>query len=327
MADFPSHFLPSYTQESCEDALFHYTTAAGLIGILTSSQFRSTAYYCANDESELSEGQGLLTALFRQATYELADVNDRRVEIFANRGVDIMHYADGFEQMISAMALSSLGVYMTCFFRPRSEEDFIHGLLSQWRGYGADGGYALHFSRKKLLAAIGGATSEKLNYDLRDVHYTRENPLKADVLQHKEAFIGAFMAHLDELAEPLNFSKRSMRNPIAGLLGGPLEAFLNYLTHTKSKHFAEERESRLTLVQLASDADGNLPVQYFERSGLVIPYTLTPLDRFPIMDCLEWIVVGPGPRINSRFKSAGQLARQFARSVRVRASHIPFTRL
>jgi len=75
--------------DSRDDALFHYTTATGLIGILTSGQIWSTAYYCANDESELSAGQGVLTTLFRKATYELIDSSDRRVSLFARRGVDV----------------------------------------------------------------------------------------------------------------------------------------------------------------------------------------------------------------------------------------------
>lgn len=328
MSDYPSHILPKYTDETRDDALFHYTTATGLIGILTSAQMWSTAYYCANDESELSTGQGVLTPLFRKATYKLIEETDPRVSIFGNRGVDITHYAVHFEQSIAAMALSSLCTYMTCFFRPTSEEDFLHGLLSQWRGYGTDGGYVLHFSRKKLLEAIDrSVAADELNYDLQDVHYSVENPLKQELLGHSDAFLKALMAHLDELAQPLDFNKKTMRNPIAGLPGGPFEAFLNYLVHTKNKHFAEERETRLTLTQLVARTGGNLPVQYFNRAGLVVPYTQTPIKTFNVLDSLEWVVVGPGPRLKSRFKSVNQMIQHTGRKIYVRASHIPFTRL
>ena len=299
-----------------------------LIGILTSGQIWSTAYYCANDESELSTGQGVLTTLFRKATYELIDSNDRRVSLFARRGVDVMHYAEGFEQLIASMALNSLCTYMTCFFRPTGEEDFLHGLLSQWRGYGTDVGYVLHFSRRKLLAAIDRCvTADRLNYDLQDVHYSVNNPLKDDVLRHQDAYLQAYFAHLDELAKPINFNKTAVRNPIAGLPGGPLEALLNYLVHTKNKHFAEERETRLTLTQLVPLAGERLPVHHFNRAGLVVPYTQTPAATFNILDALEWIVVGPAPRLKSRFKSVTQLVQQSGRRIFVRASHIPFTRL
>jgi hypothetical protein len=328
MSDFPSHVLPRYTEESRSDALFHYTTASGLIGILTSGQIWSTAYYCANDESELATGQGILTPLFRNAAHELHQAADPRVGTFARRGVDVMHYADHFEQSIAAMALSSLCTYMTCFFRPVDEEDFVHGLLSQWRGYGTDSGYALHFSRAKLLDAIGRTvTKSGLNVDLQDVHYSLDNPFKAEVLRHKDAFLSGFLEHLDELAQPLDFSKKTMRNPIAGLPGGPLEAFLNYLVHTKNRHFAEERETRLTFAQLVSAVEDSLPVRYFNHGGLVVPYVQTPLDTFNVLGCVDWVVVGPGPRLKARFKAVTQMIQQMGRKIDVRASHIPFTRL
>ena len=31
------------------------------------------------------------------------------------------------------------------------DETYKHGLLSQWRGYGNDGGYAIEFNKKKLI--------------------------------------------------------------------------------------------------------------------------------------------------------------------------------
>lgn len=56
MRDIPNHISPTYSDEARDDALFHYTTASGLIGILNANELWSTAYYCANDESELTAG-------------------------------------------------------------------------------------------------------------------------------------------------------------------------------------------------------------------------------------------------------------------------------
>jgi len=238
-------------------------------------------------------------------------------------------YADRFEQQIVGMTLGLLCAYITCFCKPSSKEDFLHGLLSQWRGYGLDGGYALHFSRKKLLAAIENTNKPDglMSYDLQDVHYTPESPMKAEVLSHSDAYVSEYLSFLDELAEPLDSSKRTMRSPIASLLGGPLDAFLGYLIYTKNEHFGEERECRLSLIQPTSSSPSCLPVQYFNRGGLLVPYTKTPRSDFNILDCLEWIIVGPGPRMGARFKSVSQLVRQSEREIKVRASHIPFTRL
>jgi len=326
MTQIPSHFLPAYSTESQEDALFHYTTANGLMGILGAGEIWGTAYYCANDESELVTGKGVISPLFRRTTEEMIKASDPRVLTFMRRGVDIRTYADHFEQQIVSMAFSLLCAYITCFCKPNSEEDFHHGLLSQWRGYGADGGYALHFSRKKLLAAIEIANkSDEWSYELQDVHYTLENPKKAEVLRYSDAFVSAYLGYLNELAEPIDFNK-NMRSPIADLPGGPLEAFLDYLVHTKNKHFGEERECRLSRIQTVAASADCQPVNYFNRGGLLVPYTKTPRSVFNILDCVEWIIIGPGPRMGARFKSISHLVQQSGLEIKVRASHIPFTR-
>ncbi len=319
----PGHTSPPYSEEARDNALFHYTTARGLIGILTSGQLWSTAYHCANDETELAAGRGALTPIFRNFTYKLVETQDPRVTIFAHRGVDKMTYADGFENLLTSMSLSALSTFITCFCRAMGPEDFSHGLLSQWRGYGADGGYAIQLNRKKLKAAVGGVEG----YDLQDVHYDTKNPLREEMLGHTDAYIKAYESHLNELAKPLNFTSRTVRSPIADLGWASLEAHLNYLVHTKNRHFGEERECRLSLVQATTRIEGALPVAYYERGGLVVPYVSTPLAKLNILECIEWIIVGPGPRMASRFKSAVQLVQDTCGGVYVRPSHIPFTRL
>jgi len=89
MSEIPGHVLPTLSDESREDALFHYTTATGLIGIFDTREIWSTAYYCANDESELAAGKGILAPLFRSTTFKLIEDKDPRVLTFARRGVDI----------------------------------------------------------------------------------------------------------------------------------------------------------------------------------------------------------------------------------------------
>jgi len=325
MRDIPNHISPTYSDEARDDALFHYTTASGLIGILNANELWSTAYYCANDESELTAGEGVLSPIFRSNTYQLIEAKDPRVRTFSQRGVDIRDYAEGFEQQVTAMAWSLMCLYMTCFCKPASKEDFTHGLLSQWRGYGTDGGYALQFSRKKLLAAMAGANDPQgAIYELKDVFYDRDNALKPKVLSHTDKFVQAYSNYLDELAEPIDFKKTTWRSPLQGLTGGPLECLLDYLVQTKNTHFREERECRLSVLQTLGD--GALGVNYFNRAGIVVPYVKTP-RAFDVLSCIDWIVVGPAPRMTTRFKSVNHLVRQRGLQIKVRPSHIPFTRI
>ena len=131
MSNIPNHISPRHTEEARDDALFHYTTARGLLGIMTTGQLWSTAYYCANDETELSAGKGVLTSLFHKHMHELIDQRDSRVLTFARRGVNPRECAENFEQHVTSMALSLLSTYITCFCKASGEEDFLHGLLSQ----------------------------------------------------------------------------------------------------------------------------------------------------------------------------------------------------
>ncbi len=325
MTEIPNHTAPPYSEEAREDALFHYTSASGLMGILENGELWSTAYFCANDESELAAGKGILEPLFRTATYELINASDPLVRTFSSRGVDIRRYADGFEPLITGFALSALCAYVSCFCKPSGAEDFGHGLLSQWRGYGSDGGYALQLSKKKMLAEITevNATSG-VNYQLQDVYYSSDNPLKTEVLGHKDAFLRAYREHLDELS--LDSHDTTVKSPISGLVGGPLESFLDYLIHTKNLHFREERECRLSLIDVLSSKSAALPVNHFNRGGLLVPYKKTAKPTFNVLKCVDWIVIGPAPRMGARFKSVVQLVRRLDLPIYVRPSHIPFTR-
>ena len=238
-----------------------------------------------------------------------------------------MSYADGFERQLTALAMNSEVAYITCFCQPFRKEDFLHGLLSQWRGYGTDGGYALQFSRSRLLDAIKSANKvNDLNYDLEDIYYTPESPLKDRVLADRAAFLDEFEKCLDELAKPIDLSQTSMRNPIFDLLKGPLIPLLDYLTCTKNVHFAEERECRLSLIQPAAVDPAFRPVKRFSRNGLMVSFTTTPKESFDILGCVDWILIGPGPRMGARFKAVCELVRHSERKILVRPSHIPFTR-
>ena len=321
----PTHLSPPYSDDAIKDALFHYTTGDGLHGILSNKELWSTAYFCMNDESELKTGRGILASLFSLKTHDLIEKNDPAVQTISRRGVDIREYPRNFEDELIGLALSDLCIYLTCFCIPTTKEDFTHGLLSQWRGYGPDGGYALQFSRSKLRNWSDRMYEDhQLNYDLNDVNYDNENPLKDEILKHKDTFIQEYLNFLDDIVN-IDFSKTVMPSPLRNLTQGPLESLLNYITHTKNVHFREERECRLSFLDLSIHNKNTRPVHYFNRNGLIVPFVKTPEDS-NILDCVEWIIVGPGTRIDSRFNSVCHMIKTMGLNIRVRPSHIPYSR-
>jgi len=325
LSDLPGHTLPNYSEDISEDALFHYTDANGLIGILQSKGIWSTAYYCTNDASELRAGRDVLTPVFRKKTHEMERQEDSRVVTIRNRGVDIRQYAEKFEQRIINHSLHFVGVYVTCFCKPNNKEDFLHGLLSQWRAYGNDGGYALQFSRGRLQDYLVRLNEDLgLNYEVQDVYYSPDNPLKKDVVSHSESFISSYVNFLDDIVN-LNASDPKFRSPVQDLFEGPLESLLDYLIHTKNQHFFEESECRMSIVDAINEGGALLPMFYFNRNGLVVPYVRTP-KNYSIIDCVDWIVIGPGPRIGDRFNSVKQMVNRMGLDIEVRPSHIPLSR-
>ena len=73
MSEIPNHTFPPYSEDSRDDALFHYTSADGLIGILQNREIWSTAYHCSNDASELDAGTGILTPEFLRSTQKMVE--------------------------------------------------------------------------------------------------------------------------------------------------------------------------------------------------------------------------------------------------------------
>lgn len=321
MQQINGHVTSRYSEEAAKDALFHYTTATGLLGIIENKGLWSTAHYAANDESELSFGEKVLSAIFSEEYYSIEKKSPEIIDDIRKNGVQPSSCIQDFAKLLPSLTLSSLSTFFTCFCRCKNEEDFQHGLLSQWRGYGKDGGYALQFSRKRLQQAIRNS-----NYDLENVRYSDDNDLKDLLLQHSNAFSECFENHLKERGEQgLSLLNTKPSNPLKGLSEGPLEALLNYIVYTKNKHFSEENETRMSLIQPRTSHDSNLPIKFYNRNGLVVPYVQTP-EKFDILSCVDWIIVGPSPRINARCKAVSQLIANSGYDIKIRPSHIPFTR-
>lgn len=325
-SDIPPHFLPNYSTEIRDDTLFHYTSAAGLIGILQTGKLWCTASYCTNDQSELSVGEEVLTSIFSNATQELIAADDPMVSIFGSRGVDIYEYASGYKGLVISLLFNKMTAYISCFCTPTAKEDFYNGLLSQWRAYGEDGGYAIQFSKRELESEIQKLDKEKSSgYSLKELFYSKENVLKKEFLSHSNTFKAAYLVHLRELSKPISFETKYVENPLRNFNAEALESLINYLVYTKNKHFNEERETRLSFLGISSSETDTTEAKFFNRNGLIVPYRET-TDRLQLLDCVQGVIVGPNPRMHARIRSVRQLIFGTGKKIPVRPSHIPFTR-
>ena len=313
------------------DAIFHYTNADGLLGILSNGEIWSTGYFTTNDASELVAGKGILTEIFRERTYQLLHENNKSVGVLREHGVSIFDEAGRFENMLFDSTMRTLHIFITCFCRPNSEIDFQDGLLSQWRGYGGSNGYALHFSRSKLDEWTQGVRriSTKYSCSFDNVYYDLNNPYKDKVLEHKDLYLKTYTNYLDIRAE----QEQDLRKANELIDANPqilwpdlksmkvmLERFVMYLLHTKNSHFSEEREYRMSVV-LTGQLDD---VEFFNKNGVLVPYIKSSRISESLLDCIEGIIVGPGPHQDIRHQSVSYLLTSLGLKKKVRLSKIPY---
>lgn len=228
------------------DVVYHYTTAAGLEGILKSQTLHATHYKYTNDASEMrsiaSKLCQLATPGFRAAYEELAQDKRKRDHIEGHGGIDklVAHDADAFVKALYKVTLGEAGrhkffdPYVVSFCAHTAEYERRNGLLSQWRGYGQDSGYALVFDTKQLEELMLRETTLHA-YDTAhfgDVVYDGDD----------KAFEEEFPGLIGEIKKRTGLIFQG--DPALGAL---YSEFVSALSRYKHHGFREEQEVRLVL--------------------------------------------------------------------------------
>ena len=174
------------------ETLYHYTDAAGLLGIVTSGTVWATHSAYLNDASEFQYAVGLTKAVIEKAT---ADAKPDSWEALC-RDASIeweveSQYSGGSAQVPDEQH------FVACFSKAGDG-------LSQWRGYGKSiGGYALGFPSEHLraianrISQAGKKSNPQITVGFGSCWY---NPKKQKALL-KEAFDGV-LRHLEKLGPP-----------------------------------------------------------------------------------------------------------------------------
>lgn len=237
--------------------LYHYTDAAGLLGILTTRKLWATDIFYLNDSSELEyafdvfrAGLGDGSQLVNQADASLSEIGDALA---------------GINSDMLARFKPKMRCYVASFCKRRD-------LLSQWRGYSrGDAGYAIGFDTTRLVRIPGR---------LRQVEYDRDN--QAAVA--REYVVSALDTSLSQIEPEAKIS----------LVSVIYEALVNFMVEVgptfKNSAFAEEDEWRLLRVS-GQDQGAKLlfrPVPYG-----ISPYVELDLaqdgDLLPILE----VICGP----------------------------------
>lgn len=316
--------------------LYHYTTAEGLHGIITSQCLWATNIAFLNDaEERIRYFEKRMPLVLEQAIRDVLDerikIPEFLVKIEQNGGYEKV-VADESTRLVTVIRNASDSIdepYVTSFCGAKNPSVARDGLLSQWRAYGADGGYAIVFDTNGLDALINEEVEK----------YVYLPSLWGDVNYH-DGENGDALLH-DEFQE----SEEILKNYIVNYLKsgnaeqlGQIQEVINRLSClTKHWGFHEEKEVRIVaihgtelLVKKLKDAGEIRPVRnvhHHSRNGLLVPYirlfegiTALPDKKLPI----KAVIVGPHPDKVSRGRAVDLLLKQHGIVAKVTVSGIPY---
>ncbi len=238
------------------DTLYHYTSGAGIKGIVGSLSLQATMLHYLNDAREFKHGLSVAQSALRHR---------------GQRDSNVTH-----QELLSSLAdaLDRIEHLQICVFCLSEEED----LLSQWRSYcPPEGGYALGFHIPTLIDRLAD------NQGLRLLKCTYDPILQRAAVDEL----------LNEIL-PGHFSALGSGVPCKEVVEAALAMFISKfsLVAATFKHpsFSEEREWRIVSSPLAT-TDHRL--HFRAGKGMLIPYLEITLSGEPA--AFGPITIGPNP--------------------------------
>jgi hypothetical protein len=250
-------FIPQSKLQDGTMLLYHYTDLSGLIGVVEKHDLWLTHSRYSNDDEEMTHGlsvvKGVMEAAVKDGTYDSTYLTE-----------------------LTRLTSEPEGVYICCF----CEKD---NLLSQWRGYGANGaGVSLQFAAKQFADVAGPDNSHGL---LRFWKVFYGQPTQKQIVE----------TAISNYAPALNPGKT-----VAELARQAADAIRFFIPTFKNSDFAEENEWRL----LFTPAPNATVKPHFRvgRSMLMPYYSLRELIGVGLPTLpIQKVTVGPGAhkRINA----------------------------
>lgn len=308
--------------------LFHYTTAVGLEGILSTKTLWATHYEYVNDSDEFK-------SFFKTRLPEvLGEVIPSALAEKYRDSPEFKSEVDGFPKGLEAFTQAFIGdalkatseaiwgsyaPYLTSFCGATTPEITQDGLLSQWRGYGQDGGYAIVFNTQALEALFWLEHSKYLLkfQTICEIAYNPQSSERSDIKKLEDEVKTSFRNYIKTL-EPTDIWASMVPNIRMALMH-------------KHGGFSEEAEVRIAIIPSTStefeeaalssspSTKKLLPTTFSIKDGLLVP-RLTLFNGLPI----KRIIVGPHPDSVRRKKSVEMLLAKYKVQAEVTCSKIPY---
>jgi hypothetical protein len=247
--DYLSTSAEEFDDRAVEDVetLYHYTDVNGLMSILTKHDLWATNVFFMNDESEIRHSFDKVNAMLTNTELPMSlvgtphTVADRVIKTITNN----------FAQYVN--------LYAVCFCESGD-------LLSQWRAYGANGGYAIGFDASQLRKLTSRRFALiKVSYDEEE----QDLALAKLIRKWRDCFTDdAGNVHYS------NSTLRALELMFAEIISMVGLGF-------KNKGFSEEEEWRLVYrkSEIVLDDGINFPIDFRARNGNPVPYARISFNR------------------------------------------------
>ena len=255
MSSKPFWKYATITNTKLPEVLYHYTTRAGMFGIISSAKIWASSSQFMNDASEFKYS----TQLIAEIATELKKSSNNWFEGQLLGHAISLHTSDDLKKQVFIFSLS--------------EKD---DLLSQWRAYGnTSDAYAMGFSSSMLTRTLSDH-----NILLSACVYDRDTQVKI-IKELIKAALYDFNSHKFSMAD-IKDKRVYVATSEASL------AFIQAAVLIKHPSFAEEREWRLVRIGW----DGN-NLKFRPASTHFIPYIELPIAFGLAVGLFKEVVIGP----------------------------------
>jgi hypothetical protein len=211
-------------------------------------------------------------------------------------------------------------VFSFCAHDPGSSE-FLHGLLSQWRAYGRDGGFALEFDTRRVedLMELDGESATHSGYYLSSVLYSDDDP--------DMRYVRGTISSIEEVVDMTVEAAVGLRDWDHDSVKASYLPYITLSSRIKDRSFREEKEVRLlhfVPTSVPKDRKPAKKVYLRERGSGLVPYVkLLDVSKDQALP-IKRIIVGPHLNLDLRVEALRMFVRQSKLDIEVTASEIPY---
>ncbi|MCX5572314.1 DUF2971 domain-containing protein [Kaistia nematophila] len=317
------------TKPSKSTELYHYTSLAGLMGIVNSGTLHASHIDFLNDRKEMAYADDVMRPTIRE------EFRTRFLEL-QNAGLMNDNFdmdwlcdkeTDTFFRVISEVSNRYSPIFICSFCRTDDPYIAENGLLSQWRGYGG-GGVSIVFDEYELKTLVEAQLSKfKLAVtSFENIIYGKESHRFTEV----EADLDLFRRAVPTLMEH-TMSKALGKKVV--FEGEKVEIDDLYLPYANVKPilkhpaFFEERETRIVVAVARNKFSKKSSlkkkdIKFKLRDNYLLPYIV--LEKKGRKLPIKRVIVGPSVEPLRRKASVDLLLSENGYDVPVTVSEIPF---